>query len=230
MPCRSPSLLATGLYRISTKTAAAPGRRTCAADRASASRARQRGGTARRYSHAHAGRRRGLEGRAGAISENPFPQWFAPPARAKHQDLQAWMRRVFPRSPTLTRRMPREVLVAVAAPDRRPRGWRCCSRTSTCWRSIWSLASLAYARRKSEELNISNVRYAQADILELNGVWAVRHRGLRRGAASSGRSGRRIAPIGNATRPGRALLIALYSELGRRELRLRATLRPRAAM
>jgi SAM-dependent methyltransferase len=57
-----------------------------------------------------------------------------------------------------------------AAPaNRRSKRRKCCP-TRTCSRSTSSLSSLAYARRKTRALGLTNIAYAQADILRLDTI------------------------------------------------------------
>jgi SAM-dependent methyltransferase len=68
-----------------------------------------------------------------------------------------------------------------------------------------SLASLAYARRKTHEANVSNIEYAQADILKLG---SLHHLG-------NPEAGWRTLL---SFRPGGLLLVGLYSALARRSI------------
>ena len=67
-----------------------------------------------------------------------------------------------------------------------------------------SLTSLAYALRKTRELGVGNIDYAQADILKLDTIGRTlrRHRVLRR-AAPHGRSVRRLAHAAVGAAAGR---------------------------
>lgn len=80
-----------------------------------------------------------------------------------------------------------------------------------------SRASLGYAQRKSEELGLTNVRYAQADLLELKDlsfdviecVGVLHH-------MEDPQEGLRI--LSGLLRPGGVMYLGLYSRLGRRFL------------
>ncbi len=82
-----------------------------------------------------------------------------------------------------------------------------------------SLASLAYAKRKAGEMKIENVRFAQADILELGG-WDQRFDIITSGGVlhhlEHPLEGWRI--LTGLLKPGGAMKIALYSERGRQNV------------
>lgn len=82
-----------------------------------------------------------------------------------------------------------------------------------------SRASLAYAQRKAQQLNITNVRFAQADILKVGSLperfdviecFGVLHH-LREPAAG-------LAQLNMLLRPGGYMMLGLYSEIGRRDV------------
>src|SRR5690606_7260716 len=80
-----------------------------------------------------------------------------------------------------------------------------------------SLASLAYARRKAHDMGLANIRFAQADILQMGGhpdrfdlieSTGVLHH-LRDPEAG-------LAILAGLLAPGGIMRLALYSEAGRR--------------
>jgi 2-polyprenyl-3-methyl-5-hydroxy-6-metoxy-1,4-benzoquinol methylase/Flp pilus assembly protein TadD len=82
-----------------------------------------------------------------------------------------------------------------------------------------SRASLAYAKRKADELGIGSIEFAQADILRLGGIdrrfdviesFGVLHH-LRDPAAG-------LAQLVSLLKPGGYMMLGLYSELGRRDV------------
>ena len=81
-----------------------------------------------------------------------------------------------------------------------------------------SLASLAYARRKSEELGLT-IAYAQADILELGGVGRqfdlIESLGVLHHLADPWAGWRALLSL---LRPGGFMLLGLYSEMARRPI------------
>lgn len=82
-----------------------------------------------------------------------------------------------------------------------------------------SLASLAYARRKAEELGVHNILFAQADILELHG-WEKRFDVIMSGGVlhhmDRPLAGWRV--LRDLLKPGGVMRVALYSEAGRADI------------
>jgi len=80
-----------------------------------------------------------------------------------------------------------------------------------------SLSSLAYARRKTRELGLRNIEYAQADILELGTIGrtfdSIESVGVLHHLAEPTAGWRVLVPL---LRPGGRMRIGLYSELARR--------------
>ncbi|HUE11443.1 MAG TPA: methyltransferase domain-containing protein, partial [Steroidobacteraceae bacterium] len=80
-----------------------------------------------------------------------------------------------------------------------------------------SLPSLAYARRKTRELGLRNIEYAQADILELGTIGrtfdSIESVGVLHHLAEPTAGWRVLVPL---LRPGGRMRIGLYSELARR--------------
>ncbi len=82
-----------------------------------------------------------------------------------------------------------------------------------------SLSSLAYARRKSRELGLTNIEYAQADILELGGLG--RTFDLIESAGVLHHMADPFAACGtllSLLRPGGFMMVGLYSEVARRDI------------
>jgi SAM-dependent methyltransferase len=146
--------------------------------------------------------------------ENPYPRWFVPPP-AKPTTLAAYLHERFgvvgafdgdmliagcgtgEESIDIARNFPQSNILAIDI-----------SRTS-----------LAYARRKTRELAVRNVEYAQADIIKLGSIsrrfdyiesLGVLHH------MSDPEAGWRV--LLSLLRPGGVMRIALYSEIARRTL------------
>jgi tetratricopeptide (TPR) repeat protein/2-polyprenyl-3-methyl-5-hydroxy-6-metoxy-1,4-benzoquinol methylase len=82
-----------------------------------------------------------------------------------------------------------------------------------------SLSSLAYARRKSQELGLTNIEYAQADILELGALG--RNFDLIEAAGVLHHMADPYAAWGtllSLLRPGGFMMVGLYSEVARRDI------------
>lgn len=156
--------------------------------------------------------------------ESPFPRWITTAIGTRRLSLGQWLRGMFPHLPPALPRYrnpatPLSILVAGCGTGQEP------VRAATCFASCevlavdLSLASLAHAVRKSEELGLKNIACAQADILELDGigrqfdivecVGVLHHLG-------DPLAGWRV--LSRLTRPGGYMLLGLYSERGRSDL------------
>jgi ubiquinone/menaquinone biosynthesis C-methylase UbiE len=82
-----------------------------------------------------------------------------------------------------------------------------------------SLASLGYARRKSRELGLANIEYAQADLLELGGIGRsfdlIEASGVLHHLADPLAGWRMLLTL---LRPGGVMNVGLYSEVARRRI------------
>jgi SAM-dependent methyltransferase len=82
-----------------------------------------------------------------------------------------------------------------------------------------SLASLCYAKRKTRELGLNNIEYAQADILQLDSIGrafdVIEVSGVLHHLAEPFAGWRRLLSI---LRPGGFMRLGLYSKLARQEL------------
>jgi tetratricopeptide (TPR) repeat protein/2-polyprenyl-3-methyl-5-hydroxy-6-metoxy-1,4-benzoquinol methylase len=82
-----------------------------------------------------------------------------------------------------------------------------------------SLSSLAYARRKSQELGLTNIEYAQADILQLGGLGRtfdlIESAGVLHHMADPYAAWKTLLSL---LRPGGFMMIGLYSEVARRDI------------
>jgi SAM-dependent methyltransferase len=144
--------------------------------------------------------------------ENPYPRWTINPLNAFAAD-QARGRTI----PSAERQAELDILIAGCGTGRDPVQIAQVYPNARLLAVDVSLASLAYARRKTRELGLRNLEYAQADILELGAI---------------GRTFDRIESIGvlhhlaeptagwrvlvSLLRPGGRMCIGLYSDLARR--------------
>lgn len=154
-------------------------------------------------------------------SENPFPQWFTPPLQAKNYDPQNWLRRSFPKAPSLPGggKTPYEVLVAGCGTGQETVGLALLFTNIRMLAVDLSVTSLAYAKRKTDELGISNVDYAQADLLELGSLNRQFDIVVCAGVLHHlGDPVEGLSALRDVTRPGGCMMIALYSQLGRRDI------------
>jgi len=152
--------------------------------------------------------------------QNPYPRWVRVPA-AEPRSLEAHLRAAFPRAPAPPRGTGGAIDVLVAGCGTGQESAELAQAFPGC-RVLaidLSLASLAYARRKSREMGLANVDYAQADIMALepagrafdviSSVGVLHH--LRDPVAGW----RRLLAL---LRPGGWMQVGLYSEAGRKDL------------
>jgi Tfp pilus assembly protein PilF/SAM-dependent methyltransferase len=104
--------------------------------------------------------------------ENPYPRWVVAPSADNARTLEQYLRQKFPSAPfrTLSDSGGLDILVAGCGTGQSSIG---IARTVRGGRSLaidLSLSSLSYALRKTRELGLSNVEYAQADILQLGSL------------------------------------------------------------
>ena len=146
--------------------------------------------------------------------ENPYPRWFVAKA-AKPTTLQSFLLERF----GLTGAFGGDILIAGCGTGEHSTDTALNFPQSSMLAVDISRASLAYARRKTRELGIRNVEYAQADILKLGSldrrfdfiesVGVLHH-------LSDPEAGWRV--LRGLLRPGGVMRIALYSEIARRPL------------
>ena len=154
--------------------------------------------------------------------ENPYPRWLeAPESGMAYPNIREWMRDYFPHSPKdeTLRQLPLQILVAGCGTGQQSVGSARRFASADVLAVDLSQTSLAYAARKSAELNITNIRYAQGDILELGCLKqtfdlvecaGVLHH-LKDPAAG-------LRVLDSLTKPGGYLVLALYSEHARQPL------------
>jgi SAM-dependent methyltransferase len=102
--------------------------------------------------------------------ESPYPRWLHPAPADPVPSLDHLLRAQFPSSPfvPLNKRGRLEVLIAGCGTGRQPIEVARQLPGSRVLAIDLSLASLCYARRKARELGLSNVEFAQADLLRID--------------------------------------------------------------
>jgi tetratricopeptide (TPR) repeat protein/2-polyprenyl-3-methyl-5-hydroxy-6-metoxy-1,4-benzoquinol methylase len=160
--------------------------------------------------------------------ENPYPRWVRVPPSAKANGIEAYLRRTFPLAafdrPPASSRM--EILVAGCGTGQQS------IRTSRQFPEARILAidlsrsSLAYAMRKTRELSISSIEYAQADLLKLGSLGrqfdVIQAGGVLHHLADPWTGWRTLMSL---LRPGGFMLLGLYSRIARRDVtRLRQSI------
>jgi len=165
---------------------------------------------------------------AGSVSEavrdqyeqNPYPRWLKVPMREQALHFNAELRRALPFAPPFT------AMSDDSAPEVLIAG---CGTGSDAilvaqrFRNVrvlaidLSLSSITYAKRKTQELGLTNIEYAQADILKLGDI--VRTFDI---IVSVGVLHHLADPFGgwrillSRLRPGGFMFLGLYSQLARR--------------
>lgn len=153
--------------------------------------------------------------------ENPYPRWLKVPPSRKAESIEAYLRQTFPlaafdRSPASSRM---EILVAGCGTGQQP------IRTSQQFPKARILAidlsrrSLAYAIRKTRELGISSIEYAQADLLNLGSLDrqfdVIEAGGVLHHLADPWTGWYTLLAL---LRPGGFMRLGLYSEIARRDV------------
>lgn len=163
--------------------------------------------------------------------ENPYPRWAKVRPSRKADSVHAYLHQMFPLAPF--DRSPAgsglDILVAGCGTGQQP------IRTAQLFPSARILAidlsrsSLAYAMRKSRELGVSSIEYAQADLLKLGSLGrrfdVIEAGGVLHHLADPWAGWRTLLPL---LRPGGFMFLGLYSRIARREvIRLRKTIAER---
>lgn len=158
---------------------------------------------------------------AAQYAENPFPRWIAPQIPPKHREHNTWLQGTFPNAPPLPPGPDGvlDVLVAGCGTGQETAGLARLLRGVKILAIDLSLPSLAYAKRKSADLGLDNITYACADILEIARLGRSFDMVVSAGVLHHLKDVTEgLRALAGVTRPGGSLLIALYSELGRRAL------------
>lgn len=153
--------------------------------------------------------------------ENPYPQWVKAAPVGDPMDINEFMREKFPNSTFAEIDNVGELSVLVAGcgtgqhsliSARRFKGARVLAVDI-------SLASLGYAKRQTEALGVSNIDYAQADIMKLGSIGRIfdiiEAVGVLHHLADPFSAWRLLLSL---LRPGGVMLVGLYSETARRDV------------
>ena len=151
--------------------------------------------------------------------ENPYPRWVEPASQPPQETVQAYLRRRFPSVSVPDGGSGCEMLVAGCGTGRHP------VEVARRFSNVRILAidlsrkSLAYAVRKTRELGLGQIDYAQADILELGSLerWfdAIDAGGVLHHLADPF-AGWRV--LWSLLRAGGVMRVALYSAIARRDI------------
>lgn len=153
--------------------------------------------------------------------ENPYPRWVFAGTPPQPQTVTEYLRQKFPWSTIRPIGVGEDVdvLVAGCGTGRHPIGLARTFRGARVLAVDLSLASLSYALRKTRELDLSNIEYAQADILQL-GMLDRRFDVIDASGSlhhlADPMAGLRV--LLSLLRPHGVLALGLYSEIGRAEI------------
>jgi SAM-dependent methyltransferase/Flp pilus assembly protein TadD len=150
--------------------------------------------------------------------ENPYPRWIKAPPSPPPIKFAEFLRSYFPLAPlkTLPEKDTLDILIAGCGTGQHPIETARQFVGARVLAIDLSRASLAYAQRKTRELGLSQIDYAQADILNLGALDRrfdlVESFGTLHHMADPWRAWRVLVSL---LRPGGVMNIGLYSELAR---------------
>lgn len=153
--------------------------------------------------------------------ENPYPRWSIAPPRRETMTVDEDLKQKFPyvRFRGLGEHASTDILVAGCGTGQHPIWIAQRYRGARVLAVDLSLTSLCYARRKTRELGLQNIDYAQADILQLGSIGRtfdlIDASGVLHHLADPAAGWRELLSL---LRPHGLMRIGLYSELGRRDL------------
>jgi 2-polyprenyl-3-methyl-5-hydroxy-6-metoxy-1,4-benzoquinol methylase/Flp pilus assembly protein TadD len=153
--------------------------------------------------------------------ENPYPRWVVAPSPPARITVDEYVQTRFPLSPfrALGDRAAVEILVAGCGTGEHSIGTARRYKGARVLAIDLSLASLAYAQRKTRELGLQNIEYVQADILALESSGrtfdVIDASGVLHHLSDPEAGWQKLLAL---LRPGGLMRVGLYSELGRAEI------------
>lgn len=153
--------------------------------------------------------------------ENPYPRWIKRLSIGNPTAVNDYVHSLFPLSTfqPLSKNQGFEVLVAGCGTGQHSIGVTQKFKDAQVLAIDLSLSSLSYAKRKSQELGLTNVEYAQADIMKLGGLnrsfEVIESGGVLHHLGDPWAGWRLLLSL---LRPGGVMGIALYSEIARRDV------------
>ena len=153
--------------------------------------------------------------------ENPYPRWIRAAPAERADSITGYLHQKFPLTVPQSSeetQTPR-ILVAGCGTGQHSIGTARKFKAAQVLAVDLSLSSLGYAKRKTREMNLTSIEYAQADLLELGSLdrrFDVIESGGVLHHLREPLSGWRV--LLSLLRPGGFMAIGLYSELARREI------------
>lgn len=152
--------------------------------------------------------------------ENPYPRWVAAPSQPTPLGLDEHLRIMFPRAPLKPlgdRAL--DVLIAGCGTGQQSIGTARRYRNLKILALDLSLSSLAYAQRMTRELGVTNIDYAQADVMALGSIGrtfdVIDVSGVLHHLSDPAEGWRVLLGL---LRPGGLMRIGLYSQRGRADV------------
>ena len=153
--------------------------------------------------------------------ENPFPRWASVPAFVRPAPVDQWFQQNFPMAGyrAMGKTSGLDVLIAGCGTGQHSVFFAQSYPGAKILAVDLSLASLCYAKERSQALGFGNIEYAQADILELGNLGrtfdVISSGGVLHHLADMEQGWRTLLSL---LRPGGCMNVALYSELARRDV------------
>ena len=153
--------------------------------------------------------------------ENPYPRWVVAPSRPVAVTVDEYLRSRFPLAPVrpLGDRAGVDILIAGCGTGEHSIGTARRYQGAKVLAIDLSLSSLSYAQRKTRELGLQNIEYAQADVLALGSIGrsfdVIDASGVLHHLSDPAAGWRQLLTL---LRPGGLMRVGLYSELGRAEI------------
>jgi tetratricopeptide (TPR) repeat protein/2-polyprenyl-3-methyl-5-hydroxy-6-metoxy-1,4-benzoquinol methylase len=158
--------------------------------------------------------------------ENPYPRWVFPassqsPLHREPVSVDQHLQELFPSAPfhPLGARDGVDIMIAGCGTGEHPIGMARRFKGARVLAVDLSLNSLCYAKRKTAELRLQNIEYAQADILQLGSLGrsfdVIDAGGVLHHMAEPAEGWRQLLAL---VRPGGFMRIGLYSELARADV------------
>jgi SAM-dependent methyltransferase len=157
----------------------------------------------------------------GQYEENPYPRWVITSSPSKKMKIEDYLRAKFPHAPLkpFGKANAVDLLVAGGGTGQLVVGMAQIFEGVRVLEVDLSLASLGYAKRMSDMLGLTNIEFAQADIIKLPTIGrtfdAISATGVMHHMADPLAAWRGLVSI---LRPGGFMHVGLYSEIARREV------------
>lgn len=157
----------------------------------------------------------------GQYEENPYPRWIRAPKEGAPKPINVFLNQLFPNVeilPIVNFQSP-DILIAGCGTGQHPIQTAQNIGGASVLAIDLSSASLSYAKRKTQEMGICNINYAQADILKLDRIGrtfdVIESVGVLHHLARPFDAWRLLASL---LRPNGLMKLGFYSEIARRDV------------